>query len=157
MSKRSNRRNNRKPSSHPSSSSSQPTSSSNQPKSTSSQTKSTSNQPKKERGVLLATFLILVIASGIIQAVLYVAQRRQDADLAMPIILALGIVHAALNVIAAIGIWNWKKWGVYLYIGSSVLGVIIGVIAVGPIAFFSMLLPVILLGYLIATKWSWFE
>ena len=157
MSKRSTRRNTRKSSSHQTSSSSHQTSSSAPAKSTSSSSKSTSSQPKKERGVLLATFLILVIASGIIQAVLYVAQRRQDADLTMPIILALGIVHAVLNVIAAIGIWNWKKWGVYLYIGSSVLGVIIGVIAVGPIAFFSMLLPVILLGYLIAAKWSWFE
>jgi hypothetical protein len=157
VSKRSNRRNNRKPSSQPASTSSQPKSTSSQAKSPSSSSKSASSQPKKERGIFLATFLILVIASGIIQAVLYVAQRRQEAELTMPIILVLGIVHATLNVIAAIGIWNWKKWGVYLYIGSSVLGVIIGVIAVGPIAFFSMLLPVILLGYLIAAKWSWFE
>jgi uncharacterized membrane protein (DUF2068 family) len=60
-------------------------------------------------------------------------------------------------VIAAIGIWNWKKWGIYLYLVSTAIGVVIGVIAVGPIAFFSMLLPAILLGYLISAKWSYFE
>jgi uncharacterized membrane protein (DUF2068 family) len=75
----------------------------------------------------------------------------------MPIVLALAIVHAVLNVIAGFGIWNWKKWGVYLYVASSILGVVIGVIAIGPSAFFSMLLPAIILGYLVAAKWAWFE
>ena len=112
---------------------------------------------KKERGWLLTLFLILIIGSGILEAVLYIVQRRQDSVLQAPVLLALAILHAVLNVIAGIGVWYWKKWGVYLYVASSVLGVIIGVIAVGPIAFFSVLLPVIILGYLIAAKWSWFE
>lgn len=122
-----------------------------------SQKKSGSTSQPKERGTLLTIFLILIIASGILQAVVFIVQRQQSAALSAPLLLGLGILHAVLNVIAALGIWIWKKWGVYLYIASSVLGVIIGVIAVGPIAFFSMLLPVIILGYLIAAKWSWFD
>ncbi len=114
------------------------------------------SQQNKERGIFLSTFLILVIASGIFQAAIYIVERRQDSELTMPILLFLGIVHAVLNIIAVIGIWNWKKWGVWIYLASAVLGVIIGVIAVGPIAFFSMLLPAIILGYLISAKWSWF-
>jgi uncharacterized membrane protein (DUF2068 family) len=106
---------------------------------------------------LLTIFLIIIIGTGILQAVLYIAQRRSDSVLDAPVLLALGILHAVLNVIAALGIWNWKKWGIYLYIASSILGVIIGVIAVGPIAFFSMLLPAIILGYLLIGKWAWFE
>ena len=123
----------------------------------SSKSSKSTSQPKKERGTFLTLFLILIIASGIFQAVIYIVQRRQDATLTMPVVLALAIVHAVLNVIAGFGIWNWKKWGVYLYVASSILGVIIGTIAVGPSAFFSMLLPAIILGYLVAAKWSWFE
>jgi hypothetical protein len=118
---------------------------------------SASAAPKRQRSTLLTVFLILIIVSGIVEAAVYIGQRRSDAVLTAPVLLALGIVHALANIAAAFGIWNWKKWGLYVYAASGVLGVIVGTIAVGVGAVFAGVLPVIIIAYLVKAHWSWFE
>jgi hypothetical protein len=113
--------------------------------------------PQRTRSTLLTVLLVLIIASGVLAAAVFIAQRRSDAVLTAPVVLALGIVHAVGNVVGAIGIWNWKKWGLYVYAASAVLGVIIGVFAVGVLAIMAGVLPVIILAYLVKEHWAWFE
>jgi hypothetical protein len=112
---------------------------------------------KKERGWAMTLVLIAIIGSGILEAVIFYLQRQSTSVVQAPVLLGMGILHAILNIIAAVGIWNWKKWGVYLYAASAVLGVVIGVLAMGGMGAIAAILPVVILGYLVAAKWSWFE
>jgi len=65
-------------------------------------------------------------------------------------------LHFLANVVAAIGIWNWQKWGPYVYAGSTILALVIGLVTVGIWSVFYMVLPLAILGWLLRTKWSYF-
>jgi len=66
-------------------------------------------------------------------------------------------VHSLANLIAAIGIWYWKKWALYLYVASTILAVIVGLITIGVWSVFYMVLPFAIVGWLLRTKWDYFE
>jgi hypothetical protein len=76
-----------------------------------------------------------------------------------PWLISLMVVHFLANVAAAIGIWYWKKWGVYIYIGSTILAVIVGLITtgLGMYSVFYFALPLVIVGWLLRTKWDYFE
>jgi hypothetical protein len=67
------------------------------------------------------------------------------------------IVHMLANVVAALGIWFWKKWGLYVYAASAILALVAGLISVGIWSAFYMVLPVAILGWLVRTKWAYFD
>jgi hypothetical protein len=64
---------------------------------------------------LLTIALVIVALHGIFATYLYYTLRTQEAYLERPWILGLMVVHSALNVVAAVGIWYWKKWALYVY------------------------------------------
>jgi hypothetical protein len=111
---------------------------------------------RKERGWLLSAALILIILHGLLGAVLYYTQSKQDF-VPRPVILVLMSIHFLANIAAAFGIWNWKKWGIYVFVGSELLAVVLGLITVGIWSLFYMFLPLVILGWLLRTKWDYFE
>ena len=102
----------------------------------------------KKRGFWLTAFLILMFIANPLSAITYFSSP--DAVAAAVPGASIGIIYllgtlSLVNVALAIGIWNWKVWGIYgfygivvvafvinmamgLGIGQSLLGVIGGVI-----------------------------
>jgi hypothetical protein len=86
-----------------------------------------SSQPKQRHGCLTA-FLILVIVVNSVTALFYllsgesVQQAFPDAPGWFLPVLA---VASIFNVICAIALFQWKKWGFFGFIGSSVLAFIV--------------------------------
>jgi hypothetical protein len=72
-------------------------------------------------------------------------------------VLTLMSIHFLANVVAAVGIWYWKKWGPYVYAYSAILALVIGLVTVGVWSVFYMVLPVAILGWLLRTKWDYFS
>lgn len=112
---------------------------------------------RKERGTLLTIALVIVALHGVFATYLYYTLRTQQAYLERPWILTLMVVHSALNVAAAVGIWYWKKWALYVYAASAVIALVVGLLSVGIWSVFYMVLPVAILGWLLRTKWGYFE
>ena len=67
----------------------------------------------KERGGLLSFILVVMAVHGIFATILYYAIRTQEA-LDRPWIISLMVLHSLVNIIAAAGIWYWKKWALYI-------------------------------------------
>jgi hypothetical protein len=67
------------------------------------------------------------------------------------------VVHFLANVVAAVGIFYWQKWALYVYAASTVIAVVVGLLTVGIWSVFYMLLPLVIIGWLLRTKWSYFE
>jgi hypothetical protein len=118
--------------------------------------KSKKKQPK-ERGLGTSIILILMLLHGIFGTILYYSVRSQSAYLDRPVVISLMVIHSLLNVIAVLGIWNWKKWGMQLYAASTLLAVVVGLISIGMWSVFYFVLPLAILGYLMRTKWDYFE
>lgn len=113
--------------------------------------------PHKTRGTLLTIALIFMVVHGLAAFAYYAAARLDTTIVSRPWLVGLMAIHFLLNVVAAIGIWFWQKWALYLYAGSTVLGVVVGLLTIGIWSTFYLVMPLVILGWLIRTKWSYFS
>lgn len=116
------------------------------------------NKPvKKTRGTVLTVLVVIMALHGIVAGVFYyTANTGNDPMITRPWLLTLMVIHSFANVIAAVGIWKWKMWGWQLYIASTVLALVVGLLAVGIWSAFYMVLPLAIGGWALRTKWSYF-
>lgn len=108
-----------------------------------------------ERGFWLSLVLILIMIHSIFSIwFVYNAKQASDATTTSWLIGALVLVAIA-KFIAAIAIWNWKKWGLYMFAVSVVVSVIIGLMLTGTwLIVFNEVLPLAILGWVIRDKWA---
>jgi len=112
---------------------------------------------RKERGTLLTIALVLIALHGIVAGYLFYAQYTQSEYLSRPWVIGLMVVHSLANVVAAVGIWYWKQWGLYVYAASTLLAVVVGLVTVGVWSVFYFLLPLVIVGYIIRYKRNYFS
>lgn len=115
-----------------------------------------SRQKPKVRGTVLTILLVVMALHGIVAGYLYYSLRVEGAYLDRPWILSLMAIHFLANVVAAVGIWYWKKWALYVYGASTVLALVVGLISIGIWSVFYMILPLAILGWVLRTKWDYF-
>jgi hypothetical protein len=135
------------------------TSSKNNPKPASKTTSKATPKPiQKKRGFWLALILIVIILHSLAAAIFFNVYRNKPIiEVQREWILTLTILHFLANVVAAVGMWMWKKWGYYVYIASSLVGLFAGLVTIGIWASFYMILPLAITGYVVMAKWKDFE
>lgn len=109
---------------------------------------------KKEHGTLLIIVLVIMAVSGIGAAILY---STYAPEVQRPWIITMMVVHSLADIVAAVGIFYWKKWGLYVYAASTILALVAGLLSVGIWSTFYMVLPLAIVGWLLRSKWSYFE
>lgn len=109
---------------------------------------------KKEHGVLLTVALVIMAIHGIIAAILY-STAAPDAQ--RPWVISMMVIHSLANIAAAVGIFYWKKWGLYVYAASTIIALVAGMISVPWWSVFYMVLPFVIIGWLLRTKWNYFD
>jgi len=118
------------------------------------------SKPKKEvkkvRGTLLTVALVVIVLHGIVSAYLY-STLSTAPEVQRPWIITMMVVHFLANVAAAIGIYYWKKWGLYVYAGSTIIALVTGLVSIGIWSVFYMVLPLVILGWLLREKWDYFS
>ena len=76
----------------------------------------------KERGTWLSIWLILIMIHGVLATYLVLDFLKQQYAPFRPIIIASLIFISVAAIISAIAIWFWKKWGLYLYVIATIVG-----------------------------------
>lgn len=124
------------------------------------QKRTTSNKSKKpvkkQHGTLLIIALVYVAVSGIVAAFLYNALSNAP-EVQRPWIVSMMVISSLADVVAAAGIYYWKKWALYLYAASTILAMVAGLMSVGMWSVFYMIMPLVIVGWLLRTKWEYFE
>ena len=65
-------------------------------------------------------------------------------------VLPLLILAGLLTVVAAIGLWQWKKWGIYLYVTTQIMAMVAHLILTGSLyVVFYDAIPLLILGYVL--------
>jgi len=60
------------------------------------------------------------------------------------------ILISIADIVAAIGIWFWKQWAIYLYVISTVVATAIAIVVTASVwASLYQMLPVAILGYVL--------
>ena len=113
-----------------------------------------------ERGGCLTAFLILSLI-GLPIAGLITLFGGSSSSLSLLLVPkwyypVMGIVSIA-DFIFVLGMWNWKKWGVYGYASASILGFFINVMTTGLSGALLGLVSLVILYFLIRPVWDKME
>ena len=105
---------------------------------------------KKERGTLLSVLIGLIFLHSVIAVLLgYVTLKDEYAIYRTWVVVGLSLL-SLLDIVAAVGLWYWKKWAIYLYAITRVIATSIHLMLTGSLlVVFYDLLPVAILGYVI--------
>lgn len=117
-------------------------------------------QQNRERGGWLSAWLIIIILHGALMTFLVLDSLKQEYAPNRPFIIATLLIISIADVVAALAIWKWKKWGLYLYAAAIVVGIFIHLIITGSLlVVFYDVIPLAILGYLLNThnKWRYFD
>ena len=108
----------------------------------------------KQHGAVLTGALVIMAVHGIFAAYLY---STGAPEVSRPWIISLMVVHSLANIVAAVAIFYWKKWGLYVYAASTILALVLGLISIGVWSVFYMILPFVILGWILRSKMQYFE
>ena len=121
-------------------------------------TKNKAGQVHKERGIWLSLWLILIGLHGLIASGLIWYLRAQGNESSPAWMLAILFVLGIVDIVAAIAAWYWKKWGLWLYVISTVVGIAVGLVLTRTqLIVFHDIIPLVILGYLVKDKQKWFD
>jgi hypothetical protein len=122
----------------------------------SKRTKQKKAKVTKVRGFGLSFMVILILLHGIVATILYSVLRTDTATIDRPWLITLMIWHSIMNIVAAAGIWYWQKWALWLYLISTGLALVAGILGIGIWSVFYMILPLAIVGWVLRSKWSYF-
>lgn len=112
----------------------------------------------KERGWLLTVAIILVIIGGFVSFAIAWSESGIRGTALPTWFVVAAVTSAVADVIAGIGLWRWKKWGYYLFLASTIVSIVLGLLVTGSALFaFSRIIPFAILGYIMMPKWDHFE
>jgi hypothetical protein len=106
----------------------------------------------------LSAWLILIMIHGVFASAL-IWYLRTQRDLSSPWwVWTTLFVTALADIVAAIGIWNWKRWGLRVYAISTAAGIAAGlVLTASQLIVFHDIIPLAILGWLVKDKWDYFQ
>jgi hypothetical protein len=111
--------------------------------------KSKTGSPPK-RGGVWSTWLVLLMLHGIGAGILvYYSMNTQYASY-KTIILPSLVIAAILQIVSVIGMWNWKKWGLYMFVAVVFIQMAAHIVLTASVyvAFYDAI-PLLITGYLI--------
>lgn len=113
---------------------------------------------KKERGLWLSIWLILIVLMNLLTLVLIVDRVNQPQAMIFPYLIAALFIFSAAKVVAAIGIWVWERWALYVYAGAVIGTMAVGLVLTGTWLYaFNEILPMAILGWMLKDKYDYFE
>ena len=112
----------------------------------------------RERGGWLSAWLILIGIQSVVYSFLILYLRGQRSDPSPAWVLLVLIALSLANIVAIIAIWKWKKWGLQLYAVLTAIGIAVGLMLTGSqLVVFHDIIFLVILGFLVKDKWSYFE
>ena len=109
----------------------------------------------------MAAAIIFVIIHGLLMlGVIYGNDLLQGTKTPLPSWFIPSVIAVAIaDIVAGIALWRWKGWGFYLYLVATIVIIALGIMATGYAMLwsFSRLLPFVIVGYIMRSKWKYFD
>jgi hypothetical protein len=113
---------------------------------------------KPKRGTGWSIWLILIVIHSFIASFATLSMMKTPDAVSRQWLISLLLIFTAAKAIAALGMWEWKTWGLYLYV-IAVLGTM-GVALVLTsflIGIFYEAIPLLITGWLLRGKQQYFD
>jgi hypothetical protein len=106
--------------------------------------------PKKVRGGWLTAALIFIAVHAVFTAMLLLVYKKQAGPLPTPWLWTASVLIALAEIGGAVAMWFWKRWGLYLFVGAVLAGIVVGFLMFpSQLAAFHGIIPVLILGYIL--------
>jgi len=103
----------------------------------------------KQRGTLLSVLIVLIGLHGMLGAYIGYATMK-TAYAKVPWVLPVLTLVSVAAIVAAVAIWYWKQWGIYLYAVVCIAQAAVHLMLTGSLmVVFYDILPVAILAYVI--------
>lgn len=113
---------------------------------------------RKERGIGLTIVLILVMVHSILTAFVYLRYTQDPSGNFTPWLVTALFLAAVAKFVAAAGIWMWERWGIYVFLGATLVDVAVGILLTGTMLIvFNEILPVAILAWLVRDRMQEFK
>jgi hypothetical protein len=104
----------------------------------------------KNRGGLLSFLIILMGVHAVSASALIYSYIKQDLLGQRPWILAVLLLVSLADIVAAVGMWLWKEWAIYLYFIATAVLAAVSIVVTGNVwASLYQFIPAAILGYVI--------
>jgi hypothetical protein len=111
----------------------------------------------KERGCWLTGWILFIALHGVLASVLIWYLRAQNSDPFPAWVWITLFALAIADIVAMIAVYFWQRWGLILYLASTIIGIAIGLVLTrSQLWVFHDIMPLVILGYLIKDKWAHF-
>ena len=109
-------------------------------------------QVRKERGTLLTVLLVIVFLHALLATYLGYTSLKEEYVRTSWVLPLLTLTSIA-GIVAAVGMWYWKQWGIYLYAITCVVQAAVHLMLTGSLmVVFYDLLPLSILAYVISLQ-----
>jgi uncharacterized membrane protein len=120
---------------------------------------------RKNRSIALTIVLILIMVHSILTAFVYLNMRNNSTtfiapwvETAIPWFVTALFIAAVAKFVAAAAIWMWERWGIYLFLGASLVDVAIGIMLTGTtLIAINEILPVAILAWVVRDRMQDFK
>jgi hypothetical protein len=82
---------------------------------------------RKVRGPWLTAMLIFIAVHAVFTAVLLIAYHK-DPGVSKEVLWAGAVLTALLEIGSAVAMWFWKKWGLYLFVATTLAAIGFGLV-----------------------------
>lgn len=116
-------------------------------------------EKKPDRGLGLSIWLILIVILSFVTGAATLSLMKQPDVPTRDWLISLFLIFTASKAIGALGIWNWKTWGLYLYaiavLGTMGVALVLTSFLIWGI--FYEAIPLLITGWLLRGKMGYFE
>ncbi len=119
--------------------------------------KKSSHKPK--RGTGWSIWLILIVIHSFIAAFATLSMMRTPDAVSRQWLITFLLLFTAAKAIAALGMWEWKQWGLYLYVIAilGTMGITLVLTSFLIWGVFWEAIPLLITGYLLRGKQEYFD
>jgi hypothetical protein len=114
---------------------------------------------KPARGTGWSIWLILIVIHSFVVSMVTLSVMTSEEGVTRQWLITLLLLFTAARAIAALGMWEWKQWGLYLYaitvLGSMAITLILSGFLIWGI--FWEAIPLLITGWLLRGKQKYFE
>ena len=112
----------------------------------------------KERGFWASFWIILFALQSLLFFYLIYDMLYQVETIDKPILLGSLVAVTLADLVALGAIWFWQRWGWYIFAISTVISIVVGLIATATqLIVFHEVMPLVILGWVYKDKWDYFN
>ena len=111
-----------------------------------------------KRSFWTSFWIALIVIHAVVMGLIEVFVLRGPQEVNRPVLIGILVINSLATIIAMVGVWKWKQWGLYTFAITVIISITVGLILTASqlIVFNRLILPAFL-AWTLKDQWDYFE